>query len=169
VSTPEYGSQFLEILRRQVRGQTLGHHDCVTAHFDAFGCNRACCSLGRWAGRALCRFSCPDLVRRARRCRFIDTCWFHWRVGRDGIGHGAPRWRKDSWIALPNHSRGAGRGTLPRDAAPCPAPDTGRPGQLMSLLVFNAGSSTLEFGLIDAGAALRQNGARRRVGSSDPT
>jgi acetate kinase len=28
----------------------------------------------------------------------------------------------------------------------------------MSLLVFNAGSSTLEFGLIDARAALRQNG-----------
>lgn len=66
-------------------------------------------------------------------------------------------------------ARGAGRGTLPRDAALCPAPDTGRPGQLMSLLVFNAGSSTLEFGLIDARAALRQNGARGRVGWSDPS
>jgi hypothetical protein len=109
LGTPEYGSQFLEILRRQVRGQTLGHHDCVTAHFDAFGCNGAGCSLGRWTGRALCGFSYPDLVRWARRCKFIDTCWFHWRVGRNGIGHGAPRWRKDSWIALPNNSRGAGR------------------------------------------------------------
>jgi acetate kinase len=38
----------------------------------------------------------------------------------------------------------------------------------MSLLVFNAGSSTLEFGLIDARAALRQNGARGHVGWSDP-
>jgi hypothetical protein len=168
LGTPEYGSQFLEILRRQVRGQTLGHHDCVTAHFDAFGCNGAGCSLGRWTGRALCGFSYPNLVRWARRCRFIDTCWFHWRVGRKRIGHGAPRWRKDSWIALPNNSRGVGRGALPCDAAPCPVPDTGRPGQLMSLLVFSTGSSTLEFGVIDARGPLRQDGARGRVGWSEP-
>jgi inorganic pyrophosphatase len=91
VDALEYGSQSLQILRRQVRGQALGHYDCVAAHLDAFGCRLASRSLCRLARRTLCGFFCTGLTGRGRRCSFIDTCWFHWRVGRIGIGHGSPR------------------------------------------------------------------------------
>jgi Inorganic pyrophosphatase len=95
VDALEYGSQSLQILRLQVRGQALGHYDCVAAHLYAFGCRLASRSLSRslcrLARRTLCGFFCAGLAGRGPRCSFIDACWFHWRVGRIGIGHGSPR------------------------------------------------------------------------------